>query len=315
MSATVKGPIDWNMARDEEGHRTYSISFLVQTTDTDDDPATVMNASGAPAIGSTWAYGNGIDLWAFCWPTLKVERYKALEGDPHTKWKSTYTFSTKPLRRCQDNSIENPINEPFDISGSFVKYTKKVEKDRNGDTITTTSNETIQLEKDANRHQLKISYNSPTLNLSIITAQIDTINDNGIWGLPAKTAKFSDFSWSRKLYGTCTFYYTLSFSFDIKYEGWDVDDALNAGWMVRKGSWVYDAGTSKHTWTPAAGALVANGDVIRFEDHKGVPIPHKWPLNDDGDPIFDPADHQFIDPAIELYDESNFLTLGVPSTF
>jgi len=188
MSASVTGIIDWKLSRNEEGHRTYTITHLVTTTSTNDGPATVLVASGLPLIGSIWTYGNDVDGWAFCLPTREVKKKSdQRQQAKFTQWEVTSTFSTnRESTRCQDETIEDPLQEPDRISGSFVKYTREVTKDKDGNRIKTSSHEIIrgpQVEFDHNRPTVTIEQNRASLELEVFSEMVDTVNNATLWGL------------------------------------------------------------------------------------------------------------------------------------
>lgn len=302
MTASLVGPDDariyWEGDRDQEGHRTFIIRQRVKTTDVADGPYEVMNCPGLPSIGSTWSPGNDSDAWAFCWPNRKVRRNpKVPEGDPSIHWIVESLFCTKPLKRCQDETIEDPLAEPDRISGSFVKFQREMYQDRFGQPIQTSAFEPIRgVMRDDNRPTVVIEQNVAALGLGAFAAMIDTVNDSTLWGLGARRIKLSNVSWERKLYGTCNFYYTRRLEFDVNYFTFD-EVVADAGTLVINA--VAAAGT---------GAIAAN-DIEVAKDAKGENMPKVW-LDGNGRPAAPGAEAVI---TIEKYNESNFLLLGVPS--
>ena len=294
MSAVVIGRLDWSMDRDKEGHRTYKVKWLVQCSSVFDGPAYALVASGLPAIGSSWNQGNDYDAWARCWPNLTAKYLT--QNERGLWWEVEQTFSTKPLTRCQDTTIENPINEPDRISGGFSKYTREVEKDKDGDAIKTSSLERIrgdQVTFDDNRPTVTIEKNVLILPLSDIAEAVDTVNSNTMWGLTSRKVKLTNVSWSRELYGTCTFYYKVSYEFGVDFDTFD-----------RK---VYDEGTR---------VLVKGGnknDPADFELYKDINGENTRVFLDGNGNIL-PAGDDPVEIDIEYYEETNFTTLGIPTT-
>lgn len=297
MASTVKGRIGWSMSRDEEGHRTYKVKWLVNSTSVDDGPAHALVATDLPAVGTAWGQGNDVDTWAKCRPTQSCTfRNKNEQG---FWWEVEQTFSTKPGKRCETESIASPLVEPMKISGGFSKYTEEVSKDKDDKRIQSSSHELYRgsmVEFDSNRPTVSIGKNVLTLPLSTFAPMVDTVNDNILWGLPKRCVKLSNVSWSRELYGTCTFYYTINYEFDIRYDTFD-----------RK---VYDEGTKilnikempqadKDEPAHFVRYKDVNGDYSRvFLDGEGSP------LKKDDDPV---------EIDIEYYAESNFSLLGIPT--
>jgi hypothetical protein len=292
--ATVKDRIEWSLTRDDDGHRTYKIKWLVEAASPNEGPALIANATGLPAIGSTWAFASDVDAWAFCWPNLKVAPVLTKEKSGY--WTVENIFTTKPLNRCQDSSIENPINEPDRISGSFVKYTQEAVQDKDGEALVNSAHEQYRgqvVEVDFNRPTVQVEKNLLTLPLSTFAPMIDTVNDAALWGLPARCVKLSNASWQRKLYGTCSYYYTVGYEFDINYNTFD-KQVLDEGTMVL-----------------GEGGSAANpGDFVKYKDLNGENS--RVVLDGAGEPwdgASAPYYHEF-----EIYQESNFLTLGIPTS-
>jgi len=324
MSATVIGTLTVQGERDDEGHRTFTVVSAVKTTDVDDGPLTVMNASGAYAVGSTYSLGNDSDSWAFCYPYAKVTIKDEKEGDPTKLWKLEQKFSTKPLKRCQDTSIENPLSEPQKISGSFVQYTKEAAFDRHGRLIKSSSHELFrgpQTEFDAHRATVKIQQNVSSLGLATFTAMVNTVNDSTLWGLSARKIKLSNVAWERQLYGSCTYYYTRGFEFDIDFEGFDrriLDEGtkvLNGHWQDPTGTGSGSAGTAGSEWVldDINGAAPNKNNpqhFIRYKDRNGENA--RIILDGNGEPLADGENPYYFD--VEYYAESNFLLLGIPTS-
>lgn len=295
MSAVVHDILKWSATRDQEGHREYKITFLASTDDPDDGPATLLSASGLPTIGSAWGFGNDIDPWALCWPNATIT--PMVNNEPNQWWYIEQMFTTKPIWRCQSATIDNPLDEPVQVSGSFVKYVAEAEYDRNGDAITNSSHQPYTgavVEVDHNRPTVNISKNFSSNQLSVFASMVDTVNDATLWGLPARRVKLANVSWERKYYGVCTAYYTANYEFEIRYEGFDKI-------IADKGTHVYIG--SGNTNDPAN--YILNVDIhgnpkgIKQLDGSGSELAHN------ASPYF----HTF-----EIYRESNFLLLGIPTS-
>lgn len=315
MVARLRGRTAWDCQKDNEGHREYLIEWLVQTSTTD-GPAVAMNCPGLPTIGSPWAFGTDFDGWAFCHPGWRIQMGHA-KGEPGRLWLVTQPFSTRPLRRCQDSTIENPLAEPPRLSGSFVKFMREASQDRFGKAIRTPSHERIRgslVEFDANNPTVRISMNTLTLPLEIISPMVDAVNDAPMWGLGARMIKLSNVSWERLLYGTCNFYYTLDLEFDIDYRTFDRNIAAEGtrcliGWMP--GS--TQAQIDPDGIDPDTGE--ANYKNPRnFEVYKDINGENgRCFLDEKGRPVFDEDDIYSI--KVEKYPQTNLLELGIPSSF
>lgn len=302
MVMAVVGELEWSCERDVEGHRDYTLISLIESTDPTAGPASVFSASGVRAIGSLWtiaaSYANDTDDWAFCTPEWKVR--PVITAEPNYLWTLEQKFTTRPLKRCQTDSIENPLLEPATISGTFNNMQREMSVDRNGQAIMTSSYERLRgkvAERDVGRAQVVIGYNVSTLGadgLATLGSILHIVNDSTMWNYPARCVKLSGISFERKLYGTCTYYYTVTYTFDCDWAGFDVL-ALDEGTRV-----LGYAGTGTNPT-----------HFIQYKDKAGNP--GRVILDGTGqawDGVGDPGT-----VYIEHYDEANLLSLpGVPST-
>ena len=293
MATSLLGLIDWNLTRDKEGHRTYKSVYKIQTTDTSDGPGTIFGTAGLPVIGASWALGNDSDTWARCWPNAVVKPMITVEKGRF--WTAEFTHSTKPLERCQDNTIEDPVLEPAKISGTFVKFITEATTDRNGDPLTNSAFEQLRgpsVEVDDNRPTVRISMNITSLPLTSFATLVDTVNDSTMWGLSARKVKLSNVSWERKLYGTCSYYYTVVYDFDINFNTFDRT--------------ILDEGT-KYL---APGGTSTNPDhYIVYKDKRGE---NSRVILDGSGGKWDGTGSPGTIGPIEIYDQGNLLSLGVP---
>jgi len=306
--AFLEGLYAWGVQCDETGHRNYRARFTVRSTNADDGPFMAMQCPGLPTIGSPWIFGNDNDPWAFCWPNWSASPF--YDGEKNLFWYVDIPFSTKPMSRCQDTSIENPLDEPPRVGGTFVKYTKEASRDRHGKLLKSSSHEMYKgaiAERDYNRPTVDIEITLLILPLSIFAGMIDSVNDASLWGLGPRMIKLSNASWQRHLYGTCTFYYTVAYSFDIDFKTFDrraVDEGTRflPPWIDPMG---IDTTTGKFNWeVPSKYIVIKDGDGENLG---------KTLLNGQGGQLVDidaPIVHTF-----ELYDESNFLLLNIPTSF
>lgn len=319
MSAAVVNRLRWSMSTDEDGYRTYEVDWLVRTTDVDDGPSIASQASGLPLPGTLWGavgadFGNDDDLWAFCYPDLEVKKWEDKDNEPGNLWSVGQKFSTKPLKRCQDQSFENPLTEPAKISGSFVKYQKVDPINYDGTLATMSDRSPIQGEQvtwDFNRPTVSITINSATLPLATFAEMMDGLNDSTLWGLPARCVKLSNVSWQKLNYGTCTVYYAITYEFDIDYNTFDryVQDM---GWRVYTGREVSGTaafGTATGTFDDDPRANPLNYTVIKDKQGENAGL---FPLDGQGGLWTGDGPN----PSIFLahYREYNLLLLGVPSS-
>ena len=318
-SAVVSGgPRVWGGNRTSEGNREYFVTRLVKASNSEVGPATVMFASGLPAIGDTWNFTGESDGWAFCTPERDVSLYNHSEGDPHEWWEVTdkYTTAHDALKRCQDENIDDPLLEPAEVSGSFVKMQREATHDKDGIAIVTPSQQLIrgpQVEFDENRPTVRISQNYSSLGLETFAPMVDTVNDAPLWGLAPRTIKLSNVSWSRKVYGKCGYFYNRGYDFDIMYNTFDRtilrEDTrvLNGHWDA--GNWILDNvdGSPPDPTKPS--------HYIQYKDSQGDAATAI--VTSGGRPWSGVYAYSGGPPyiTIQKYTETNFLLLGIPTSF
>jgi hypothetical protein len=293
MSAEVKDLQSWTLTCDEEGYRKYTAKWMVLTSSPFDGPATVINAAGLPAVGTYWAFGNDSDPWAFCTPECNIQPF--YEGERCSQWYVEQYFTNKPRKRCQDSAIENPLREPPDISGSFLKYTREAYADRFGDLLLNSSRELMRgsaVEVDANFPTVSIRMNQASIGLATYAAMVDGVNDSPLWGLMPRMVKLENVTWSRKLYGTCSYYYTLGYEFKINFATFDK-------LLVDQGSRILMSG----------GTAGKQDDYKKNKDKTGEPMAVLL----DGSGGLLPAGAPPYIFTKQMYPLVNMLTLGIPS--
>jgi hypothetical protein len=305
------GVIDWGGSRDAELHRHYWVKFLIETDSSADGPQTVTWAPGLPLIGAPWTYGNDNDQYALCHPMIECETVVKREKNFH--WILKYNFTTKPWLACLiGDAIENPVSQPDYIDGSFLNYQERTNKRRDGSatgtgltghTILSSSLEPIWLSADKNRPTVTIKQVRLNLELGMIAQMIDTLNDAPLWGLDSRCVKLRNVPWRRLVWGRCAFYFERTLQFDINYKSFDETEIRDQG----------------HRWIDPE-KLAADPDLDRTDpdnftravDSRGN-IQKIVLLNGEGEICSDPINHEHFIPKVELYDESNFLALGIPA--
>jgi hypothetical protein len=313
------GRIAWEGSRDREGHREFIIRHRVFTTSSLDGPLVVMNAPGLPFVGSLWAFGNDNDLWAFCYPDMRVIPDQTPGGEPHFYWTVEQRFGTRPIERCQDTGVEDPLQEPAKISGGTRRKTIAATEDKDGNKITSSSHEAVlgpEIEFDSHDHVVTIEQNIGTLGQETFLPLVNTVNDSTLWGFTARKVKLSAVSWSRQLWKQCAFFYTRRFEFEINEDTFDTTPS-DVGTKVLSGKWV---GCPPTGWTAAIGT---NKDkpshFMRARDCQSDEL-ITLQLDGAGEPNLTdtikniPLAANSPSGKLEYYKESNFLTLGIPTS-
>lgn len=225
MGAALIGtsPLDWTLSVDEEGQREYTVIWPVKTDLASEGPDVALTATGLPTPGASFNIGSSSDLYA-----SYQRKGSAKLRDPRNKqtlWDVTTVYSTKPVKRCNTNAVDDPLLEPHKVSGAFNKFRREAVKDKDGNAITNSADERVHgpiVEIDDNRPVINLEMNVAWISLSFLSQYVDAVNNATFWGCAARTLKCSEFTWERVLYGTCNFYFHVSFAFEIKSDTWDV---------------------------------------------------------------------------------------------
>lgn len=274
MATQLIGQSWVSLTRDDEGHREYKLISRVESDTLPFGAFQALNTPGLPLPGAPWTFSGGdADFWARCRPNAVVT--PVVSKEPNSLADVEQIFSTRPLKRCQDETIEDPLLEPADVSGGFVKYSEEAVQDRFGMPILNSAFEQIrgpQVEFDANRPTVKIKQNfvSPFLAYVLPAQMLDRVNAFPLWGFPVRCIKLSAATWQRKFHGLCSVYYERTLEFDINQATFDrtvLDEgtkALSGHWSA-DGRWVLDNvdGEAPRRWQPS--------HYMRFIDRQGNP--------------------------------------------
>jgi hypothetical protein len=339
------GPWTWGGGRDDDGYREYTVTHLVES-DVTDGPPEVLACPGLPAIGSFWNFTGSADGGVWCWPWAKAEYHQKKDGDPHCWWTVEQKFSNKTptgrqLKTCLDEQFDNPLLEPQKVSGSFLSKQKEAYYDKDGNRIQSTSFEPLRGEAvtfDETKATVKIDQNVAVLGLATIASMMNCVNSAPLWGMAARCVKLSRFSWERKIWGTCAFYYTRSFEFDIDAGSYQWVNSV-ATFVAGFDRYVLDEGTKALAgkWLKTASSYVfeVNGATLpdytdpnsyaRYTDKKqelsrvlldsntGLPAECTWQMADDA--LTGGTAGAVGSKFIQKYTGANFLQLGIPVSF
>lgn len=349
----VPGQRSWSMSRDAEGHRNYTLKSLVKC-DKLEGPASAIQCPGLPIPGSLWLVDYDIDIWAFC--TQETNVTPLVTNEPNEYFEVENKFTTKPnpsgrgtipnssggsgqgapngnASRCADAQFDDPLLELPKINIKTVRYQEEVTKDYLGNPIKTSSHEQIRganVEFDLHRFLVTFSANFPTLGSDVWGTLINHVNDEELWGFPARCVKLSDVDVTPQYYGQCYIYYNRKYEFEIfvkvdpdtgeMVSGFD-RDILDEGTKVLNGRWGR-GGNEGHGWIVQNinGTKVPDpnnpADFIRFKDRNNeysrvILNGRGVPYDADGE-TSGTADDQPGYINVKYYPTGNLLLLGIP---
>jgi hypothetical protein len=234
----VIGVVPWDtwIEANAEGHRVYKQVWHVYTNAVTDGPITAWSAAGLPGAGDSYSWESDSDAYAYCDPVPGV---RLRERDKTEKvWELTYTFTTDQKRnRCSDQSIQNPINEPWKIRCSSVDWTMQPCVAYNEDhsaivPVKSSSHEPLvgkQVEIFDGSRQLILMKNLTTLNEPVNKAYERSVNQDTVvlFGetYEPRTLWMRSIQAESAVYGTCTYYYPHVWTIDVDPETHDLRPA------------------------------------------------------------------------------------------
>lgn len=318
----VPGHRTWSMTRDGEGHREYTLTWLIEAAPTD-GPANVLQTAGLPQPGDFWHIDDDIDFQAVCRPEITIT--PLIDNEPNKHWHVVQKYSTRGWDKCYlidlgtgTALLDNPLFEPAKVTGGFTRFTQEASEDKDGNPILNSAHELIrgpQNEWDAGRPFIQFEQNieAADFDIEVLFGMQDTVNSVSMWGLDPRVVKLSDISFEEMYFRDCTIYYKRVLYFEIAFETWD-RYVLDEGTKVLNGHW--DKNTDE--WVVRNIGLFGLGVVpdssnpahfIRATDRYGSPM--RVVLNSAGVPATSEADAGRI--FIQKYAEANHLSLGLPT--
>lgn len=239
MACTLIGIYPPKLVQDEDGHRDYTVDFLIYTDDKDNDgPYDIIQTPGLPSMGDSWDIYGGEDEDAWCRHTATVSPLVSNDGKPEW-YRVEKTFSTRPYDYCKEDPTFDPLEEPDRITGGCNKYSEEGLQDYQGKPIKNSAHEPIhgpQNEWDASRFFIKIEQNREVLEFEMMKSLINHVNKYPMWAEQARCVKFDNFNWTIKYRGDCDYYYVRTLEFEIRRDTFD-RDILDEGTKVLNGHW------------------------------------------------------------------------------
>lgn len=232
---------------EESGHRTFTAKYKV-AHDIDEGPLAIESADGLPAIGDHWEPDELDEIDEYARRTPYAKCTYMVEGERANYSIVEIHFTTKPIKRCQDTQIENPLLEPPKISGSFIEQTMKAVYDIALNPVMNSAGERMDVEIEASSLTVDISVNVDESPISLIATMLHKLNDAELWGLPAKCIKLSTASWETLYWGVCTKYYKLNMGFKIR-----APYSIDSGIPIRRKKNPGDPTSTEYEWVVEPG--------------------------------------------------------------
>lgn len=293
MSLVAWSIIDVEFTESDDGIRTYSAVCEAVTDDVADNAKTVRGyALTAIPPWSQYSFGNDSDPWCLARRPKSIKR-RAVEKNRRV-WRVAIDFTNRPLGSDQENERDDPLDDPPDISGSYVRATKVATKDRHGQPVTNSSDEPVipAPEIDDSRDTIVIELNTATINLQVRAAARDKVNSQTIWGLTARQLKLAVWSYHVLWRTPVHPYIRHHFELEVNLNGWDFKH-IDQGFRTRfaqhpDGHW----------------------DYLTLMDAQDQPLREARLLDGEGQLLDAAADP--VELTDELYDEYDFGDLPLP---
>lgn len=258
MTASIIGgaPVDWSMTTDEEGHRDYAVLWQVRTDGPTYGPDFAMFCPGLPAPGASLHIGPTVDPYAYY---QRKGNAKLKSRDKHRSiWIVQTDFSTRPVRRCETSTYQNPLLEPHKVRGGSDTFQREATVDKDGKALLNAAGQrfrgpAVQIED--GWPTVEVEQNVSWINLPFLSQYRYTVNNATFWGCPARTLKCKTFTWERVLIGTCSYYFRVATSFQINAAKWDLH-------LLQEGDMVKIPGTSPAQYRRAKDAYEENVHVL-----------------------------------------------------
>lgn len=298
MATTIIGgsPKEISLETDSEGHRDYTVVWHVKTDGPAYGPDHAIACSGLPLPGASLSIGSTADAWAFY---QRKASAKLLAGD---KRRDTYAvtqlFTTRPARRCETAQVGDPLLEPHRVRGGFEQMMIAVDHDKDGKKLTNSSGERYRgapVDLAVSVPTIELVMNASWINLPWLSDYCQSVNNATWWGVAARQLLCNTFTWTRVNYGSCFFYFEVTFSFKIaafpfNAPTWDLR-------LIDEGTRIKVAGSS-----PAR--------YVQWKDEK----------EENGTVLLDGAGNKLAETANAVYRsfrcrrEKNFSAVGWPAT-
>lgn len=280
-----------------DGFREYVAYYQVQTDSVLDSCIVVRDAPGIPIINSPFVFGNDFDYGAFA-KEYSVQ-LKSNPDDHKRLWIVTVRYDTEPIRRGEDQYLDDPIAEPPVIGGSFVTDRIAVTSDRNGDPVANSAGGQFEdLERDRSNLTLTIQKNFDEWDLTTHVEYIDTVNSSTFFTLSARKWRLTNIRTQQLFRGDATTpYFQVMFEFVSNQDTWDFKPA-DRGWYY----------------------LSTGNEKLVFRDAKGFQMNAPGLLNGSGGQLASTANVVYFDgaggnpSAFRVYPEKDFANLNIPTS-
>ncbi len=309
-------PTKWGLTRDREGHREYSVTFRVEGDRDLHGPYSILTeTAGLYEPGSVWSELTTTDEWAYCTQEATVSLL-GKQGE-NTLWEVGQVFTTKGQEDCPEDGIDDIILRKPRIRVETINYTKEAMFNADGTQIINSAFEGLRgpnVEFDDHKMRVYIEFYTADLDLDTFRGLMNFVNDDTLWGFPARHVKFSYFEATLLYRANCETFWHKKLVFDIGETDNGHDRVvLDEGTRVLRGKWDKDPASATYgTYVAADGVLATEPrDFIRYKDWNGENT--RVILDGAGLPWDPDAPTEDTSIVVAYYPEGDLLLLGIPT--
>jgi hypothetical protein len=193
--------------------------FRVYTNSRADQGPTVY-AYLSSEFNTPLVFGNSLDLGAYA--TEVQAKLESMEGTLK-QWIASVTYSTADKDSDEQSQVDDPLQQPPEISISYQQFQRAIHEDINGTPLKNSAGDAFDppQEIDDSRPIISISKNVPAnfVDGGFLASYKDALNSDSVWGQEPGCVKVSNISAQKKYRGT-TAYYHVTMEFAINEDGW-----------------------------------------------------------------------------------------------
>lgn len=303
MAITSKTVVGVSHGVDGEGTRTYQLTYQVISNSAADGPVTIRGSvASTHPIGSGFFYGSDTDANARC-DKISPQLSLADHGKSTWKWTVSVDFTTRPRRKCEEETPDDPLDEAPEIQWLAEQFQKAVERaDRmegdnvvEGNVIPMNSAFTPidpPLERDDSRLTLTITRNEASYDANLAINYHDAVNSDAFTvdgqNVLKGAAKIHAITGVKQYKGSCEPYYKVTYVIHFRADGWD-QERIDAGFQV---------------------ADIELGEIEVIRDKSGQPVSEPKRLDGNGDVL--PPNGETVYLKWRVYEHKNFSALSLP---
>lgn len=232
---------------DKDGHRRYRSFFYIYTDDRTDGPPLLTTCAGIPQYKDPYVWANSFDNDAFAqnWVFEIVD-----EKDTMRQWGLLVDYSTEGGRRQGSSDLKhrgNPINEEWQISGSFANFMRPRTHDRFNQPLQNLVEEPYipAIETDDSRDTIILSKNTASIDLALRNDFRNKVNGSDIWGLKRRQLKLMQWKFRIMIYGLDQQYVENEFEVHVSDEKDDQGNIVGWTHVILQQGWRHVASPSE----------------------------------------------------------------------